>query len=71
MNLNSTGEVTMKITLDKEFEALVPFLTKTEYLGLERSLKVEGCREPLVLWKKGTKNILIDGHTRYQMAGCL
>jgi hypothetical protein len=58
------GDIEMKITIDPEFQSLIPPLSATEYRGLERSLYEEGCREPIVVWKHGRKHILLDGHTR-------
>lgn len=44
----------------KEFQDLIPPLSPEEFIGLEESIKKEGCREPLILWN----DILIDGHNR-------
>lgn len=49
------------INIDREFETLIPPLTADEYAGLEASIKIEGCRDALVLWG----DTLIDGHNRY------
>ena len=51
------------ITIDKEFQSLIPPLTAEEYAGLEQSIIAEGCRDALVTWN-GT---LIDGHNRYEI----
>ena len=48
--------------IDKEIKSLIPPLTEQEYKGLETSVKEEGCRDALVIWKE--KNILLDGHNR-------
>lgn len=45
-------------------KALVP-LRQEELAELEKSLLKEGCREPLIVWSKGGKLILVDGHNRY------
>ena len=52
----------MTIHVDKEFAALIPPLSADELAGLETSIKAEGCRDALVVWKTGT--ILLDGHNR-------
>jgi len=51
------------ITVDSEFQALIPPLTDNEYQALEESLKAEGCRDALVVWQ-GT---VIDGHNRLEL----
>ncbi len=60
-----TGEMTPApfITIDNEFHALIPPLSEDERAGLETSLKTEGCRDALVIWKG--HDTLIDGHNRY------
>lgn len=53
----------MDIQIDPEFRALIPPLTNDERKQLEANLKVDGCREPLVLWK----GLLLDGHHRFDI----
>lgn len=53
----------MNITINEELRAFVDPLTDIEYAALERSLLAEGCRDALVLWR----DILIDGHNRYEI----
>ncbi len=55
--------VTQKITIDPEFKSLIPPLEPEERERLEQTILLEGCRDPLVIWKD--HNILIDGHNRY------
>jgi len=52
-----------KVILDKDFQDLIPIMSPDEKRGLEQSIVSEGCRDPLVLWEE----ILIDGHTRYEI----
>jgi N6-adenosine-specific RNA methylase IME4 len=52
----------MTIHVDKEFASLIPPLSADELAGLEASIKAEGCRDALVVWKTGS--ILLDGHNR-------
>lgn len=49
--------------IDKEFQMLIPPLTKEEYDCLEKNIIKEGCRDSLVVWGE----ILIDGHNRYEI----
>lgn len=51
------------ILINEKFRTLIPPLTKAEYSELEKSIKREGCREPLVIWN----GYLIDGHNRYEI----
>lgn len=51
--------------IDKEIKSLIPLLTLQEFNLLEISLKKEGCRDCLVVWKE--KDILLDGHNRYKI----
>lgn len=53
----------MNIVIDKEFQSLIPPLTREEYEGLEQSILSEGCRDALVLWG----DVLVDGHNRYDI----
>jgi len=52
-----------KVTLDKEFQKLIPELLEDEYNKLEQNIIQDGCRDPLSLWE----GILIDGHNRYKI----
>ena len=51
------------IIINEKFRTLIPPLNKAEYTELEKSLKKEGCREPLVIWN----GYLIDGHNRFEI----
>ncbi len=50
--------------MDREFQTLMPPLLKEEKEKLTESIKQEGVREPLILWK----GILIDGYNRKEIA---
>jgi ParB-like chromosome segregation protein Spo0J len=54
-----------KFTVDPEFEGLIPPLTNDEYLTLKESIKVDGCHDPLIIWKG--QNIILDGHHRHKI----
>lgn len=53
----------MKLKTDNEFKDLIPPLEIDELNRLEKSIKKEGCREPITLWK----GIIVDGHNRYNI----
>lgn len=53
----------MKLEINRELHELIPALSKPEQDALIASLNVEGCRQPITVWKG--KNIIIDGHNRY------
>jgi N6-adenosine-specific RNA methylase IME4 len=55
----------MDIFFDNEFRSLIPPLQTDEHAQLERSLKAEGNRVPITIWKE-TK-LLLDGHNRYDI----
>lgn len=48
--------------IDPELKALIPPLTAEERGLLEESLLLDGCRDPLVVWKQ--EGVLLDGHNR-------
>ena len=51
----------MNLSINKEFQDLIPPLSAEELVGLEQSILSDGCREPLIVWN----NMIIDGHHRY------
>ena len=52
------------LTIDAEFKALIPPLHDGEIEQLEENLKEDGCRDALVFWRHGGRNILLDGRNR-------
>jgi len=50
------------LKVNPEFRRLIPLQSRGEFLALERSIKDEGCRDPLLVWKG--RNVVLDGHTR-------
>lgn len=52
----------MDLIIDAEFKNSIPALAPQEYLGLEAMILIDGCINPLIVWKG--KNILVDGHNR-------
>ncbi|MGO9268096.1 MAG: DNA modification methylase [Candidatus Binataceae bacterium] len=55
------------IVIDAEFRSLVPPLSDEERGGLEVSIRVEGCRDALVVWRTADGDILLDGHNRWEI----
>ena len=53
----------MELKVDEEFKSYLIPLKQEEYELLEKSLKEEGCREPIITWN-GT---IVDGHNRYEI----
>ena len=51
------------ITIDSEFQSLIPPLTDDEFQRLEKSILSEGVREPIITWN----GVIIDGHNRYRI----
>lgn len=51
------------ILIDPELASLLSPLTEAETGLLEYSLRTEGCRDPLVIWRE--QNLLLDGHHRH------
>ncbi|MGD0954686.1 MAG: ParB N-terminal domain-containing protein [Methanotrichaceae archaeon] len=56
-----------KIEIDQEFAALIPKLSNEELAGLEESILKDGCIDPLRVWDHDGKQILLDGHNRYEI----
>ena len=54
----------MSITIDKEFESLIPPLSAEEFQQLEENCVKEGIRDALITWN----GVLIDGHNRFKIA---
>jgi len=55
----------MNLIIDQEFKALIPPLTEVERDQLEKSLRANGCLDPIRVWDG--HNIIIDGHNRYEI----
>jgi len=56
---------TPQFTIDEEFKNLLPPLSPEDFEQLERSILKDGCRDPLVIWKK--EKVLVDGHHRFSI----
>lgn len=56
------------ITIDREFKNLIPAISDEERKQLEDNIvEFGGARDPLVVWRNGDRDILIDGHNRYEI----
>jgi len=51
------------LIINPNFKNLIPPLTPEEYSNLENSIKSEGCRDSIVVWKE----TIIDGHNRFKI----
>ena len=55
----------VEITIDPEFQALIPPLQAEELDQLEANLRRDGCRDPLMVWEEA--GVLLDGHHRLEI----
>lgn len=55
---------TIQIQINKDYEGLVPHLTKSEYEQLKSSIEIEGLYIPIIINKN---NVILDGHHRYKI----
>jgi len=60
IDLRWVDPATLKV--EPAFQRLIPLQSRGELLALDESIKVEGCLDPLLIWKG--RNIVLDGHTR-------
>lgn len=59
---------TSGITIDHVFSGYIPALSEEERHQLEQNIiEHGGARDPLVVWRTGDKDILLDGHNRYEI----
>lgn len=56
------------MTIDEEFQKLIPPLTDDEYQQLEENCIKEGIREAILVWDRGDDLVIVDGHNRYKIA---
>jgi hypothetical protein len=54
-----------RLKVEPAFQRLIPLQSLGEYRALEQSIQVEGCRDPLTVWKD--RGVLLDGHTRREL----
>lgn len=61
-------KTTSGITIDHVFAGYIPALAAEELSQLEANLVEHGgARDPLIVWRDGRKDILLDGHNRYEI----
>lgn len=53
------------LTIDREFQQLLPTLTDEEQRHLEESIQQDGCRDSIVYWENGPDTPIIDGMNRF------
>ena len=61
---HGVSPVANKVVVDREFASLIPPLKPDEREQLEQNLVRDGCRDPLVVWRTGGQDILLEGHSR-------
>jgi len=54
----------MKLSINPEYEKLVPRPSKEEYQALKQSIKEDGQRQAIIVNQKG---VVLDGHTRFKV----
>ena len=52
------------VAINPKFASLIPPLSKDEHDALEKSIREDGVREPIVTWH----GWIVDGHNRYEIA---
>jgi len=50
-----------KIKISEKLKNFITPLSKEERTHIEENILQEGCREALIVWKKGKELILVDG----------
>ena len=69
--LTSVGEFTQAnkaLHVLPELENFITPLSREAFAQLEENILEEGIREPLIVWVNGDREILVDGHNRFQIA---
>jgi hypothetical protein len=61
--MRGSDTICENIAIDPEIQSLIPPLSPEELSGLEENIKLNGCRDAIVLWD--TNGIILDGHNRY------
>jgi hypothetical protein len=59
------GDELNDIIIDEEFRDLLPVMNdESEYKQLKKNIEIDGCREPIAVWRNSDGDVLIDGHHR-------
>jgi hypothetical protein len=62
------GNVETKVVTLKELDEFLMPLSNEEYVQLEKSILLEGCRDSLITWERNDAElVLVDGHNRYKI----
>jgi|694.fasta_scaffold14082_2 hypothetical protein len=62
------NDIAKSLTIVKEIKDYILPLSDEEFFNLEKSILLEGCRDPLIAWqKKDDQLVLVDGHNRYKI----
>jgi hypothetical protein len=62
------NDIAKSLTILKEIKDYILPLSDEEFFNLEKSILLEGCRDPLIAWqKKNDQLVLVDGHNRYKI----
>lgn len=56
-----------KVVILDELEEWIPPLSENNRDLLRLSIKDEGLRDPIIVWKKGDHYVIVDGHNRYRI----
>jgi len=56
------------IHLDDQLASLFPQPTESQLTHLRESIRAEGLRDALLVWKTGGRRVLVDGYTRLTLA---
>ena len=51
------------LKIDPDFQCLIPALSTEQYEELELNIVVNGCKEPVKVWR----DFILDGHNRYRI----
>ncbi len=57
----------MELTIRDDIRKLIPPLTDDERRQLEANIRVDGCRDSLVVWPTNGTHVLLDGHHRKEI----
>jgi len=61
-------DIAKSLVIIKEIKDYILPLSEEEFFHLEKSILLEGCRDPLIAWqKKDDQLVLVDGHNRYRI----
>jgi hypothetical protein len=62
------NDIAKSLTIVKEIKDYILPLSDEEFFNLEKSILLEGCRDPLIAWqKKDDQLVIVDGHNRYKI----